>query len=158
MKTLATSTDINACIKSTRTWFSTDTTPDSTQTFQRWSYSTRDNGDIENETPGQEDIREARRLQAILEGRFKNVRATVGTCDECTNLEISLYPHRIPTRPPISLDLYQAPSANGGHWRHFHEHAANPAGIANDLHNLPAQENRRSESQIANLNLQHSTI
>ena len=52
MQTLATFTDIDTSIKSTRTWFSTDTPADSTQRFQRWSYSTRDNGDIENETPG----------------------------------------------------------------------------------------------------------
>ena len=62
MQTLATFTDINTSIKSTRTWFSTDTTPDSTKRFQRWSYSTRDNGDIGDKTPGQEDMREARRL------------------------------------------------------------------------------------------------
>jgi len=108
MKTLATSTDINACIKSTRTWFSTDTTSDSNQRFQRWSYSTRDNGDIENETPGQEDIREARRLQSLLESQFNNVRANVETSEEWTSLEISLYPRKIQARPPTNLNLYQA--------------------------------------------------
>ena len=108
MQTLATFTDIDTSIKSTRTWFSTDTPADSTKRFQRWSYSTRDNGDIENETPGQEDIREARRLQSLLEKQFSNVRANVEICEECTILEIFLYPRKIQARPPTNLDLYQA--------------------------------------------------
>ena len=108
MQTLATFTDINTSIKSTRTWFSTDTTAASTQRFQRWSYSTRDNGDIENKTPGQEDMREARRLQSLLENQFSNVRANVEICDECTILEIFLYPRKVQARPTTNTDLYQA--------------------------------------------------
>ena len=105
---IATFLEINSFIKKSRTWFSIDTTPDANQNPQRWSYSTRDNGSVGDEVPGQEDIREARRLQTLVERQFSNVRVTVETCDEWTNLNLTCYPHRIPARPPTNLDLYQA--------------------------------------------------
>ena len=53
-------------------------------------------------------MREARRLQSLLENQFSNVRANVEICDEFTILEIFLYSRKVQARPTTNTDLYQA--------------------------------------------------
>jgi len=50
--------------------------------------STRENGDVGNETPSLEDLNEAQRVQDIIKSKFPELKITISTTDEWTNLHI----------------------------------------------------------------------
>jgi chromosome condensin MukBEF ATPase and DNA-binding subunit MukB len=50
--------------------------------------STRENGDVGNETPSLEDLNEAQRVQKIIQSKFPELKITISTTDEWTNLHI----------------------------------------------------------------------
>jgi hypothetical protein len=66
-------------------WFEED---DSDETTLR--YSTREHGSVYDEEPGQEDVRQARRIGRTAELRFPGLRVTVETVDEWTHLNLHL--------------------------------------------------------------------
>jgi hypothetical protein len=49
-------------------------------------FSTREHGDVSNETPSIVDIKEAQRVQNILQKNFPELKITISTTDEWTNL------------------------------------------------------------------------
>ena len=50
--------------------------------------STRENGDVGNETPSLEDLNEAQRVQEIIQSKFPELKIIISTTDEWTNLHI----------------------------------------------------------------------
>lgn len=62
--------------------------------------STRDYGNVGEETPGEEDIKAGRALIARIERECPNVRGTLETVDEWTNVEFSVHGEALGPRPP----------------------------------------------------------
>jgi hypothetical protein len=77
------------------------------------SFSCRDNGDIGEETPGQEDIKEAKELKKILNEKFKNektafiLKASLDYVDEWTHLEITLTPKTLIEKKLKSYKIFE---------------------------------------------------
>lgn len=68
-----------------RTWFEFDDAGDD------YIYlTTRENGDVGNETPGQADWREGQRLGKAIKQNFKNVKISLDYIDEWVNLEVRI--------------------------------------------------------------------
>jgi hypothetical protein len=66
-----------------RTWFEFDDAGDD------YIYlTTRENGDVGNETPGQADWREGQRLAKAIKQNFKNAKISLDYTDEWVNLEV----------------------------------------------------------------------
>jgi len=51
-------------------------------------FVTRENGSVGDETPGQEDYKEAQRLKKQLERDYKDIKVTIDTIDEWTDLRV----------------------------------------------------------------------
>jgi hypothetical protein len=62
--------------------------------------STRDYGNVGEETPGAEDIKAGHALIARIERECPNVRGTLETVDEWTNVEFSVHGEVLGPRPP----------------------------------------------------------
>jgi hypothetical protein len=71
-------------IMSTKTYMDIEDMEDPSEIF----LSTRENGDVGSETPGRADIKEADRVQKILQKKFPELKFTLDTTDEWTNLHI----------------------------------------------------------------------
>lgn len=71
-------------IAATKTYMDVEDVEDSSQIF----LSTRENGNVGSETPGRADIKEADRVQKILQKKFPELKFTLDTTDEWTNLHI----------------------------------------------------------------------
>lgn len=74
----------------------------------RICFCTRDGGNVADETPGENDIRQARKIAIGLEHSFPNVRCSVSTCDEWTDLEVRVHSRRVATRPPTRRQMREA--------------------------------------------------
>lgn len=81
-----TTRDIKEFISKARTWFDLNKM-DSTSL----RYDTRENGDMENDAPGKQDVLEARRLKKLLLEKYPGyIEVTIEPVDEWTMLEIEL--------------------------------------------------------------------
>ena len=72
-------------IASTKTYMDVEDEDDMREIF----LSTRENGNVGNETPGRADMKEAERVQKILQKKFPDLKFGIDTTDEWTNLQIS---------------------------------------------------------------------
>ena len=73
-------------IEGTKTYMEIENEGDMNNIF----LSTRENGDVGSETPGREDIKEAQRVQKILQKKFAkdDIKIAASTTDEWVNLHI----------------------------------------------------------------------
>lgn len=86
--------------------------------------STRDNGDVGDETPGLEDLNEAQRVQKIIQSKFPELKITISTTDEWTNLRIVkpkpiVYKYQYDLYKPGRTDFMAG--EGGGHFDDFNE-------------------------------------
>jgi hypothetical protein len=75
--------DIRDFIMNQNTWFEFDDAGDDYILL-----TTRENGDVGNETPGKADWREGQRLGKAIKQNFKNVKLSLDYTDEWVNLEV----------------------------------------------------------------------
>lgn len=66
-----------------RTWFAPDD-----EGPHEFSYSSREYGSVGDEEPGEEDIREARRLAALVRSAFDSLKITVDVIDEWVSITV----------------------------------------------------------------------
>jgi len=64
------------------------------------SFSTRDNGNVDAETPGAEDRLAAMKLIRDVEAACPNVRGALSECDEWSGATFRAYERKLPPRPP----------------------------------------------------------
>lgn len=77
--------NVHKFLNSQRTWFQDDDSDEKTVVF-----TTRDNGDVGSEEPGEEDFKEAQRLAKLVRKKFKNkVNVQIDDVDEWTFLEVT---------------------------------------------------------------------
>lgn len=86
--------------------------------------STRENGDVGNETPSLEDLDEAQRVQEIIKSKFPELKITISTTDEWTNLRIQkpkpiVYMYQYDLYKPGRTDLMAG--EGGNHFDDFNE-------------------------------------
>lgn len=86
--------------------------------------STRENGDVGNETPSVDDINEAKRVQKVLQSKFPELKISISTTDEWTNLRIQkpkpiVYKYQYDLYKPGKTDFMAG--QGGGHFDDFNE-------------------------------------
>jgi len=72
------------------------------------SFTTRANGNVGDERPGQADINDACALIRSVEAENPNVRGKLSTVDEWTNVDFRAYDRKIPARPPTKTEISKA--------------------------------------------------
>lgn len=80
-----TSQEIEKFIAAQNTWFELE---DATE--NRIAYTTRENGNMGNDTAGSADIVEAKRLKKIIDAQFEQAETTIDTMDEWVNLTVKI--------------------------------------------------------------------
>ncbi len=77
--------DVELFVSKQKTWFQIDNS-----TPKYLDYNTRRHGNVGEETPGREDVREANRLRQLLLKKFgKAIKVQVDAVDEFTELYIT---------------------------------------------------------------------
>jgi len=77
--------DVLKFLKSQRTWLEDDGSDENVVSF-----ITRDNGDVGNEKPGKQDMKEAQRLAKLVKKKFgNNVDIDVDYVDEWVHIEVT---------------------------------------------------------------------
>jgi hypothetical protein len=75
--------EVHQFMRRQHTWFELE---EKGPTYLR--YSTRENGDIGEERPGEADVQEAKRLARLVREQFEEVKVSWHTVDEWVDLEI----------------------------------------------------------------------
>lgn len=78
------------------------------------TFTTRDSGDVGDETPGEADLQAGRTLIRSVEAANPNVRGVLGTVDEWTNVTFRAYDQAVPPRPPSHKEMLAALETAGG--------------------------------------------
>ena len=83
--------EVEQFVRRQRTWFTLEG-----KDSRSLAFTTREHGDVGDERPGREDIREARRLAALINQHFTGmVKTTVDYVDEWTTLDIRMVRGRV---------------------------------------------------------------
>lgn len=72
------------------------------------SFTTREHGNVGDETPGVEDRMAAIKLIREIEAAHPNVRGRLGGCDEWTSADFRAYDRKVPARPPGQKEIAKA--------------------------------------------------